>query len=73
MKNIMRIDFTVGCSNSDGEIISGTEKEVCILYNRTVVTYDEVKELIHSGEYEHDNRIVVTTPKQADNLRDANY
>ena len=69
MKNVMRIDFAIGCANSDGEIVKGTERGVCILYNKTVITKDEVHRLIDSGEYEWDNRIVVTTPTQADNLR----
>ena len=69
MKNVMRIDFEVGCANSDGEIVRGTERDVCVLYNKTVITYEEVCELINSGEYELDGRIVVTTPTQADNLR----
>lgn len=69
MKNVMRIDFEVGCANSDGQIVKGTERNVCILYNKTVITEDEVNRLIHSGMYEYDNRIVVTTPTQADNLR----
>lgn len=69
MKNVMRIDFEIGCTNSDGEIVDGTERGVCILYNKTVITNKEVKELINSGMYEYDNRIIVTTPTQADNLR----
>ncbi len=69
MKNVMRIDFETGCANSDGEIIKGTERYVTILFNKTVVTCEEVHELIRSGMYEYDNRIVVTTPTQADNLR----
>ena len=69
MNNIMRIDFEAGCCNSDGEIVNGTETGVCILYNKTVITYEEVKELINNGMYEYDDRIVVTTSTQADNLR----
>lgn len=69
MNNVMRIDFKVGCANSDGEIIKGTERDVCILYNKTVITNKEVNELINSGMYEYDNRIVVTTPTRADSLR----
>lgn len=67
---VMRIEFETGCANSDGEIIEGTERDVCILYNETVITEDEVIELIHSGRYECDSRIIVTTPTQANNLRD---
>ena len=69
MKNVMRIDFTSGISNSDGELIKGTERGVTVLFNKTVITSDEVRELIRSGTYEHDSRVVVTTPTQADNLR----
>lgn len=69
MKNVMRIDFKTYIANSDGEPVRGTERGVTILFNRTVITGDEVGELINSGMYEYDNRIVVTTPTQADNLR----
>lgn len=69
MNNVMRIDFKVGCANSDGEIVEGTERDVCVLYNKTVITSKEVNELINSGMYEYDSRIVVTTPTQADSLR----
>lgn len=69
MNNIMRVDFKVACVNSDGEIVRGTERDICILYNQTVITCDEVSKLINSDEYKYDNRIVVTTPTQADNLK----
>ncbi len=69
MENVMRIDFTTGIVNSDRKLVRGTETEVCVLWNRTVITEDEVRRLINSGMYEYDNRIVVTTPVQADNLR----
>lgn len=69
MNNVMRIDFETGCANSDGELVKGTERDVSILYNKTVITHDEVEELIRSDMYEYDSRIIVTTPTQADNLR----
>lgn len=69
MKNVMRIDFETGIANSDGELVKGTERNVTILFNKTVITGDEVRELIDSGMYEYDSRIIVTTPVQADNLR----
>lgn len=69
MKNVMRIDFKTGIANSDGKLVEGTERDVCVLYNKTVITNDEVRELIDSGMYEYDNRVIVTTPIQADNLR----
>ena len=69
MKNVMRIDFETGVANSDGELVEGTERDVCILYNKTVITNDEVEKLIRSGMYEYDSRIIATTPIQADNLK----
>ena len=69
MTNIMRIDFETVCQNSDGVSIRGTERSITILWNKTVIDEDEVQELIYSGNYVCDNRIVVTTPIQADNLR----
>ena len=69
MNDVMRIDFVSGICNSDGELVKGTERWVSVLWNKTVIDSDEVKELISSGSYEYDDRIVVTTPTQADNLR----
>lgn len=70
MGNIMRVDFQIGCCTSDGEIVRGTERGVTVLWNKTVIDNDEVMELINSGMYEYDDRIVVMTPTQADNLKD---
>ena len=69
MNNVKRIDFEIGCANSDGEIVKGTERNMTVLFNQTVITSDEVRELIHSGMYEYDSRVIVTTPTQADNLK----
>ncbi len=69
MKNVKRIDFTLRIADSDGEPVNGTEREVCVIFNQTVITADEVYELINSGMYEYDSRVIVTTPSRADNLR----
>lgn len=69
MNNIRRCDFEVGSFSSDGEYIEGTSRGVCVMWNRTVISDEEVLELINSGKYEYDDRVIVTTPKQADNLR----
>lgn len=69
MNNVMRIDFTTGIANSDGKLVKGTERNVTVIFNKTVITVDEVNELIESGMYEYDSRIIVTTPIQADNLK----
>lgn len=67
--NFRRIDFQTGCANSDGKLVKGTERDVTILFNKTVISGDEVRELIRSGKYKFDSRVVVTTPVQADNLK----
>ena len=69
MKNVMRIDFETRIANSDGEPVKGTERNVTILFNKTVITSGEVEGPINSGMYEYDRRVIVTTPVQADNLR----
>ena len=69
MKNVMRLDFSTRLCNSDGEPIDGTGTDVAILWNETVISTDEIYELINSGMYEYDNRVVVTTPTRANNLR----
>lgn len=69
MKNVMRLDFSTSICNSDGDPVVGTGRNVSILWNETVISTDEVYELINNGMYEYDNRVVVTTPTQANNLR----
>lgn len=69
MKNVMRIDFSTSICNSDGEPVEGTGRDVSILWNKTVISTDEVYELINNGMYEYDSRVIVTTPTQANNLR----
>ena len=69
MNNVKRIDFSYSLADSDGNRIDGTERDVSVLFNITVISVEEVQELINSGEYEFDRRLVVTTPSRADNLR----
>lgn len=69
MKNVMRIDFSTSICDSDGNPVKGTGRNVSILWNKTVISTDEVYELINNGMYEYDSRVIVTTPTQANNLR----
>lgn len=69
MNNVKRIDFSYSLADSDGNRIDGTEMEVSVLFNITVISVEEVQELINSGEYEFDNRLVITSPSRANNLR----
>lgn len=68
-KNMRRADFQVGLGDSDGNIVEGTWEHVCVLWNRTTISDEEVYELINSGMYDRDDRVIATTPKQADNFR----
>lgn len=70
MDNVMRLDFSISVCNSDGEPVKGTKENVSILWNEAVISTDEVYELINNGMYEYDNRVIVTTPTRANNLKD---
>ena len=50
MNNIKRIDFEMGYTNSDGEFIKGMSYGVTVLYNESVINYEEVCKLINSEE-----------------------
>lgn len=69
MKNVKRIDFNYYLADSDGEPIEGTDTKICLLFNTTVISEEEVRNLIDTGMFDYDNRIIVTTPNRADNLR----
>lgn len=66
--NIKRIDFETGCYTPDNELIPGTTRQECVLFNSAIISEKEVKDLIRSGEYEYDSRVIVTTQTQAQNL-----
>lgn len=68
-KDMRRADFQVGLGDSDGNVVEGTERDVCVLWNRTIISDEEVFELIDSGMYEYDKRVIATTPMQADNFK----
>lgn len=68
IKNIKRIDFETGCYTSDNELIPGTTRQECVLFNNAIISEKEVKDLIRSGKHEYDPRVIVTTQIQAQNL-----
>lgn len=69
MENVMRVDFSMCKATSDGKPIKGTERPVTILYNKNIISYEQIKELIDSDMYEYCDKIIVTTPKRADALK----
>ena len=72
INNLKTITFTSCLCNSDNEPIRGTEREVCVLFNCTQISEHDVNELIDSGKYEFDARVIVTTPQQMSFLKDKN-
>lgn len=67
-EDIRRIDFEIYSSDSDGKPLFKTE-DISILFNKKIISSKEVQELIKNGSYERDDRIIVTTPKQANILK----
>lgn len=72
INNLKTISFTSCLCNSDDEPIKGTEQEVSVLFNCTQISEQEVNELIDSGRYLYDARVIVTTPQQMSFLKDKN-
>lgn len=70
LNNLKRIDFILECCTSDSKPIEGLDRPITVIYNQTVISTEEVQELISTGEYEFSSRVVVTTPECADNLKD---
>lgn len=68
MSKITRINLTVRYTNADGEFVTRTEKDITVLFNKTIISQDEVEHLINSGMYEYDERIIVVSTRQANNL-----
>ncbi|RHB41821.1 hypothetical protein DW886_14790 [Enterocloster aldenensis] len=66
--NIKRMNFKTRLCNSDDEPIDGTEEEKTVIYNADLMTEDELNELIISGWYFYDERVIVVTKTQADYL-----
>lgn len=61
-----RKDFSLEERTDSGEVIGGSERWYVILFNTNVISEDKVNELLRTGEYIHDQRIIVTTPAAAD-------
>lgn len=66
---IRRIDFEVCVSNSDGEPVKGTERDVSVIYNTQILSDEEAEYLINNGMYNYDKRMITTIPETADILK----
>ena len=67
VSNLKKIEFDACTCTSDGLPVEGTQRPVVVMFNQTQI---EVNELIATGMYEYDNRVVILTPKQAEYLHD---
>lgn len=63
---VKRIDFATSTCTSDGDSVAGTDTWHSVIFNDAVITDIEVKALLSTGEYEYDNRLIITTPTRAD-------
>ncbi|MBQ2389277.1 MAG: hypothetical protein II305_04400 [Clostridia bacterium] len=67
--NIKRIDFEIGIVDSNGNDTGKIREEVSVLFNSSVISEEKVRYLIETDKYEYDERLIVTTPTHANNLR----
>ena len=56
--NLRVISFKTALANSDGEPISGTERERNLIFNCTHISENEVHQLINDDAWELDDRVV---------------
>ena len=68
--NLRIITFTTRIVDSDGEPISGTERERNLIFNCTQISEDEVNQLINDDAWELDDRIVPVHSSQLKYLFD---
>ena len=67
----LRVHITTLCTcTSDGEPVRGTERDVCVLYNQTQISYEEVIKLFETGMWEYDARLTQLTMRQFEMLQD---
>lgn len=60
LSNLIRYDFQ--------ENIGGLIEEKTVLFNKKDITTEQVEHLVEIGLYEHDSRLIVTTPGQFENV-----
>lgn len=56
--------------DSDGNPVPGTERELCLLFNRTQITEKEIDELLDNNTWESDNRVTPITRARLKMLQD---
>ena len=56
--------------DSDEKPIKGTEHEVCVLFNQTQISEEEVQELFEYDKWQYDPRVTPITREQLKMLQD---
>lgn len=70
VENLKVYACTLCTCTSDGQPIKGTEREVCVLFNQTQISEEEVSELFERDMWEYDPRVTPITKQQLDMLHD---
>ena len=68
--NLRVISFKTALANSDGEAITGFEREHNLIFNITHITEAEVHILIRDDAYELDDRVIDVSNKELEYLFD---
>ena len=68
MDNIKRKDLEIYLHDSEGEKIEETGQRITIIYNDGIISEKEVEQLIKTDWYRYDDRVIIISTQQADNL-----
>ena len=70
INNLKVYTCVVSTCDSDGQPIKGTEHEVCVLFNQTQISIEEVDKLFDDDTWKYNPRVTPVTKQQLEMLRD---
>ena len=70
LKNLKVYACVLSTCSSDGKPVLGTEREVMVMFNKTQISEEEVKELFEYDKWEYDPRVTPITREQLKMLQD---
>lgn len=70
IKNLQTFEFVTCISDSDGQPVEGTQRGHTLLFNSSQISRDEVLQLVDTGRWEYDDRVVQVTRSQLQFLKD---
>ena len=59
------VDYSTSCGDSDGNPVPGTETDMSLIYNQSVISDDDAMALLKSGMADRDPRVIVAWPENA--------